>query len=246
MSADTERRSPAKRGGHSHDGHGHGHSHGLIDRSITRSREGLRAVGISLGVLLVTSILQGVIFVSTASVALLADLIHNAGDALTAIPVGIAFAMRSFVAEKRAGYFVVGAIFISACVAAVAAVDRLLNPQTLDHLGVLAGAGAIGFIGNEIAAQVRLRAGKRLNSPALIADGHHARIDGLVSLAVVASAIVVAVGFQLGDPIIGLVITLVILRITWQSFQTIREDPGLPGDGAEDFHRHGHAHGRGG
>ena len=246
MSADTERRSPAKRGGHSHDGHGHGHSHGLIDRSITRSREGLRAVGISLGVLLVTSILQGVIFVSTASVALLADLIHNFGDALTAIPLGAAFVLRSFVAEKRAGYFVVATIFISACVAAIAAVDRLLNPQTLDHLGVLAGAGAIGFIGNEIAAQVRLRAGKRLNSPALIADGHHARIDGLVSLAVVASAIVVAVGFQLGDPIIGLVITLVILRITWQSFQTIREDPGLPGDGAEDFHRHGHAHGRGG
>ncbi len=93
---------------------------------------------------------------------------------------------------------------------------------------------------------MRLRAGKRLNSPALIADGHHARVDGLVSLAVVASAIVVAVGFELGDPIIGLVITLVILRITWQSFQTIREDPGLPEEGAEDLHGHGHAHGRGG
>ncbi len=227
MSGVTEQHPPAK-----HHGHGHsdenGHSHGLIDRSIIRSREGLKAVGLSLGVLLATSILQGAILIVTGSVALLADLVHNVGDALTAIPVGIAFAMRSFVAEKRAGYFVVGAIFISAAVAAVAAVDRLINPQTLDHLGVLAAAGAVGFIGNEVAAQVRLRAGKRLSSPALIADGNHARTDGLVSLAVVASAIVVALGFNLGDPIIGLVITLVILRITWQSLQTIKADPGPP------------------
>jgi len=202
----------------------------LVDRSITRSRDGVRAVAISLAVLLLTSILQGVIFVATGSVALLADLIHNLGDALTAIPVGIAFVMRSFVAEKRAGYFVVAAIFVSACVAAVAAFDRLLNPQTLDHLPTLAIAGVIGFIGNEIAAQVRLRAGKRLSSPALIADGNHARTDGLVSLAVVASAITVALGLDLGDPIIGLVITLVILRITWQSLQTIKADPGPTSD----------------
>ena len=212
-------------------GHGpHGHSHGLVDRSITRSRDGLRAVAISLAVLLLTSIAQGLIFVATGSVALLADLIHNVGDALTAIPVGIAFVMRSFVAEKRAGYFVVAAIFVSACVAAIAAVDRLINPQTLDHLGTLALAGVIGFIGNEIAAQIRLRAGKRLSSPALIADGNHARTDGLVSLAVVASAITVALGFDLGDPIIGLVITVVILRITWQSLQTIKADPGPAAD----------------
>lgn len=216
--------------GHEHDDHdhGHGHSHGLVDRSIMRSRDGLKAVGISLGVLLLTSIVQGAIFLATGSVALLADLIHNVGDALTAIPVGIAFVMRSFVAEKRAGYFVVGAIFVSACVAAIAAIDRLINPQALDHLGILAAAGMAGFIGNEIAAQVRLRAGKRLNSPALIADGNHARIDGLVSLAVVGSAIVVALGFELGDPLIGLAITLVILRITWQSFQTIKAEPGMP------------------
>jgi len=193
-----------------------------------RSRDGLKAVAISLGVLLITSLLQSIIFVATHSVALLADLIHNVGDALTAVPVGIAFMMRSFVAEKRAGYFVVGAIFVSAVVAAVAAVDRLINPQTIDHLAILALAGAIGFVGNEIAAQVRLRAGKRLNSPALIADGYHARTDALVSLAVVGSAIVVALGFELGDPLIGLVITVVILRITWQSFQTIKAEPGLP------------------
>ena len=151
--------------------------------------------------LLVTSLPQGAIFVATGSVALLADLIHNFGDALTAIPLGIAFVMRSFVAEKRAGYFVVATIFISACVAAATAVERLINPQTLDHLGILAAAGAIGFVGNEIVAQIRLRAGGRLNSPALTAAG---------------------------NPIIGLVITLVILRITWQSFHTIKAEPGLP------------------
>jgi cation diffusion facilitator family transporter len=221
--------------GHSHGGHGH--SHWLVDRSITRSKDGLRTVGISLGVLLVTSILQGVIFITSGSVALLADLIHNFGDALTAIPLGIAFFMRSFVAEKRAGYFVVATIFISACVAAVEAINRLIHPQALTHLWVLAGAGVVGFLGNEIAAQVRLRAGRRLDSPALIADGNHARTDGFVSLAVVASAIVVALGVSVGDPIIGLVITVVILRITWQSIQTIKADPGLPPDG-EDHHPH--------
>jgi cation diffusion facilitator family transporter len=219
---------PARGHAHSHDGEGHGHSHGLVDRSITRSRAGLRAVAISLAVLLVTAAAQGAIFAATGSVALLADLIHNFGDALTAIPLGIAFLLRSFVAEKRAGYFVVAAILVSACVAAVEAVDRLIHPQTLDHLWVVAAAGLLGFAGNEIAAQVRLRAGRRLASPALIADGYHARADGFVSLAVVGSAAVVALGFERGDPIIGLVITLVILRITWQSIQTIKADPGVP------------------
>jgi cation diffusion facilitator family transporter len=215
--------------GTTHAGHGHGHSHGLIDRSITRSRDGMRTVAASLGVLMLTALIQTVIFTTTGSVALLADLIHNFGDALTAVPLGIAFVMRSFVAEKRAGWFVVATIFVSACVAAVEAVDRLVHPQTLHHLGVVAAAGAVGFVGNEIAAQIRLRGGRRLNSPALIADGNHARVDGFVSLAVVASAAVVAAGFRLGDPIIGLVITVVILRITWQSIQTLRtphDDPG--------------------
>jgi cation diffusion facilitator family transporter len=199
----------------------HEHSHGLVDASIKRSREGVRAVSISLAVLLATAILQAGIFVVTGSVALLADLIHNVGDALTAIPLGAAFLMRSPVAEKRAGYFVVLAIFVSAAVAAVEAVDRLIHPQHIDHLAVLALAGAIGFVGNEIAAQVRLRAGRRLDSPALVADGNHARVDGLVSLAVVASAIVVAVGLDVADPLIGLAITVVILRITWDSWRTI-------------------------
>jgi cation diffusion facilitator family transporter len=217
--------------GHGHAGEGHGHSHGLVDRSITRSRAGLRAVAMSLAVLLATAIAQGAIFVATGSVALLADLIHNFGDALTAIPLGIAFLLRSFVAEKRAGYFVVAAIFISACVAAGEAVTRLIHPQTLDHLWALAAAGVLGFIGNEVAAQVRLRAGRRLASPALIADGHHARADAYVSLAVVASAAGVATGLSIADPLIGLAITVVILRITSQSWVTVRgstptADPG--------------------
>jgi cation diffusion facilitator family transporter len=181
----------------------------------------VRAVSASLAVLLATAVAQALVFALTGSVALLADLIHNVGDALTAIPLGAAFLLRSQTAERRAGYFVVLAIFVSAVVAAIEAVHRLVDPQGIDHLAVLALAGVIGFAGNEVAAQVRLAAGRRLNSPALIADGNHARVDGLVSLAVVASAAVVALGLDVGDPLIGLAITLVILRITWQSWRTV-------------------------
>jgi cation diffusion facilitator family transporter len=200
----------------------HGHSHGLIDPSIVRSRAGVRAVSISLGVLLLTTLVQIVVFAASNSVALLADLIHNFGDALTAVPLGIAFFLRSARGEKGSGYFVVATIFFSACVALVQAIQRLVDPQPLDHLWALAAAGAIGFAGNEVAALIRLRAGKRLSSPALVADGYHARTDGFVSLGVVSSAIVVALGFEIGDPLIGLAITLVILRITWHSWRTIR------------------------
>jgi cation diffusion facilitator family transporter len=207
-------------------GHGHGHSHGLVDPAITRSRDGLRVVGVSLAVLAVTALAQTAIYVATGSVALLADLIHNAGDALTAIPLGAAFLLRSLKAEKRAGYVVVATIFVSACVALWQSVERLVTPEPLSDLGVLAAAGVIGFLGNEAAAYVRLRGGRRLSSPPLIADGYHARTDGLVSLAVVLSAAVVALGAPIGDPIIGLVVTLVILRITWQSFVTVRAEPG--------------------
>ena len=202
--------------------HDHGHSHGLVDRSIVRSRDGVRTVAISLGVLGATAAVQAVIYVASGSVALLADLIHNVGDALTAVPLGIAFFLRSLRGERIAGYFVVLAIFISACVALYEAVDRLVNPQELSHLWALAAAGAIGFLGNEIAAQVRLRGGRRLDSPALVADGNHARIDGFVSLGVVVSAALVAVGLDRADPIVGILITVVILRITWASWRTIR------------------------
>jgi cation diffusion facilitator family transporter len=205
-----------------YNGHSHGeHSHGLVDRSILRSREGLKAVAWSLGVLGLAAAAQTLIFLLTNSVALLADLIHNFGDALTAVPLAIAFYLRSYRGEKIAGLFVVLAIFVSACVALYETIQRFIHPQQLTHLWVLAAAGVIGFVGNEIAAQVRLRAGRHLASPALIADGNHARIDGFVSLAVIASAIVVALGFNRGDPIIGLVITIVILKITWDSWRTV-------------------------
>jgi cation diffusion facilitator family transporter len=205
---------------HDHD-HEHGHSHGLVDRSILRSRDGLKAVGWSLAILGLAAAAQTLIFVLTNSVALLADLIHNFGDALTAVPLAIAFYLRSFRAEKVAGLFVVLAIFVSACVALYETIQRFIHPQQLTHVWVLALAGLIGFVGNEIAARVRLRAGRRLASPALVADGNHARVDGFVSLGVVASAIVVALGYPRGDPAIGLVITVLILKITWDSWRTV-------------------------
>lgn len=206
---------------HAHE-NDHGHSHGLVDRSILRSRAGLRAVVLSLIVLGLTAGAQAAIFAVSNSVALLADLIHNTGDALTALPLGIAFVLRSVRGEKLAGLAVVLAIFVSACVALYETIMRFVHPQTLTHLWVLAAAGAIGFLGNELAARVRLRAGRRLASPALVADGNHARIDGFVSLGVVASALVVALGFRVADPIVGLLITLVILKITWDSWHTVR------------------------
>jgi cation diffusion facilitator family transporter len=200
----------------------HGHSHGLVEPSIVRSREGMKAVSSSLGVLGAAALAQAAVFILSGSVALLADLIHNAGDALTAVPLGIAFFLRSARAERLAGFAVVLAIFFSACVALYETIVRLIHPQNLSHLWLLAAAGMIGFVGNEIAARVRLRAGKRLASPALIADGNHARVDGFVSLGVIASAALVALGAPIADPLVGLAITFVILRIAWDSLRTVR------------------------
>ena len=215
---------------HEHHDHQHDHTHGLVDRSVLRSRDGVRTVAISLAVLGVTALFQVAVYVFSDSVALLADLIHNFGDALTAVPLGIAFMLRSLPAEKVAGLFVVAAIFVSACVALYETIRRLIDPQDLSHLWVLGAAGVVGFVGNEIAAQVRLRGGRRLHSPALTADGNHARVDAFVSLGVVASAILVAAGAEIADPIVGLAITAVILKITWDSWRTIRAtEPGEPG-----------------
>src|SRR5215210_2554528 len=214
---------------HDHDHHGgeHGHSHGLVDPSIVRSRAGVKAVSTSLAVLVIASVLQVVVFIASRSVALLADLIHNLGDASTAIPLGIAFFMRSFRGEKIAGLFVVATIFVSACVAFYETIQRFIHPQELSHLWALAAAGIIGFVGNEIAAVIRHRAGRRLASPALVADGNHARVDGFVSLGVVVSAAVVGLGYPRADPLVGMAITLVILKITWDSWWTIRNtEPG--------------------
>jgi cation diffusion facilitator family transporter len=204
------------------DVHAHGHSHGLVDPSITRSRDGVRTVSISLAILTITAIVQGTIYVATGSIALLADLIHNAGDALTALPLGAAFLLRSRLAERYSGLAVVLTIFASACVAAVFAVEKLISPLAPEHLLALGIAGVVGVVGNAIAAQVRTSAGKRLDSPALIADGAHARSDAIVSLGVVASAIFVALGVPIADPVIALVITAMILHITWESWHTVR------------------------
>jgi cation diffusion facilitator family transporter len=212
-------------GPHTHvgiDERGHGHSHGLVDESIKRSREGVKAVGLSFAVLAATAAAQVAIFTASGSVALLADLIHNFGDAATAVPLGAAFLLRSQRAERAAGLFVVAAIFISASVAGFEAISRLISSEAPTHLWTLASAGAIGYGGNTIAAFIRTNAGKRLDSPALIADGNHARADAYVSLAVIAGAVAVALGFPVADPLIGLAITAVILKITWDSWRTVR------------------------
>ena len=199
-----------------------GHSHGLVDPSIKRSREGLRVVGVSLLLLALTALVQAAIYIATGSIALLADLIHNAGDALTALPLAVAFALRSSRAERVAGLAVVLTILASAITAGIFAIERIIHPLAPEHLLALGLAGAIGVVGNAIAARVRLNGGRRLDSAALIADGNHARSDAIVSAGVILSATAVALGAPVADPIIGLVITVLILRITWESWNTVR------------------------
>ena len=182
----------------------------------------MRCVAKSLAILLLVSILQAIIFIATDSVALLADLIHNVGDALTAVPLGIAFFLRSRRGETAAGYGVIAALLISATVALYESVTRLADPPHVANLWVLALGGMVGFLGNEWAAQIRLRTGRRLSSPALIADGNHARVDGFVSLGVVASAGFVGAGVRIMDPVISLLITAVILKVTLDSWRTLR------------------------
>ena len=193
----------------------------MVDPAISRSREGVRAVAVSLAVLATAALAQTAVFAASGSVALLADVIHNYGDALTALPLGVAFFLRSERGERWAGVAVVLAIAVSAGVALYETVQRFIHPEHLTHLGLVALAGVIGFAGNELAARYRLRAGRRLSSPALVADGRHARADGIVSLGVVAVAALVALGATVADPLIGLAITILILRITWQSWRTV-------------------------
>jgi cation diffusion facilitator family transporter len=193
-----------------------------VDPSIKRSRDGVRVVLVSLAILGVTAVAQAAIYVATGSIALLADVIHNAGDALTAIPLGTAFLLRSERAERTAGLIVVLTILASALAAGTFAVLRIINPLAPTHLLALALAGCVGVIGNAIAARIRLDGGRRLASAALLADGEHARSDALVSIGVIASAIAVSLGAPVVDPIIGLVITAMILRITWESWRTVR------------------------
>lgn len=209
---------------HDHDSqHGHVHSHGLVDPSIVRSKAGVKAVSLSFAVLIITAIFQLIAYGKGNSVALLTDLIHNAGDAMTALPLGIAFFMRNKKAERWSGYLVVFLILVSALVALYTVIDRFINPFTPTNLWTIFIAGVIGFAGNELAAIIRTRAGKRLNSPALIADGKHAHTDSLVSLGVIVSVIFIAIGFPIMDPIVGLIVSLMIIRVTWQSWLIIRK-----------------------
>ncbi|MDQ6934719.1 MAG: cation diffusion facilitator family transporter [Actinomycetota bacterium] len=209
-----------------HDHHeqveGHSHSHGLMDASIVRSRVGVKAVALSLAVLLVSSLIQLGVFLLSDSVALLTDVIHNGGDALTAIPLGAAFLLRSRRGELWAGYCVVAVILASALLALVQVIERFLHPQTPTHLWALFIAGIVGVVGNEIAAGIRWRAGRRLESAALVADGNHARADGYVSAGIIVSAAFIALGAPIADPMIGLLITALILHTTWESWETIR------------------------
>ncbi|MCB1263602.1 MAG: cation transporter [Mycobacterium sp.] len=203
------------------------HSHDAadsIDDALESSAAGIRAVKISLIALGLTALIQVAIVVVSGSVALLADSIHNVADALTAVPLWIAFALGRKPASRRytygfgraedlAGLFVVAMIAVSAIVAGVESFRRLAHPADVSYLAWVAAAGVVGFIGNELVALYRIRVGRRIGSAALVADGLHARTDGLTSLAVVAGAAGVALGFPLADPIVGLLITVAILAI---------------------------------
>ena len=228
--------------GHAHDDHDHEHPGGLrgflsslfrphshdaadsVDAALESSEQGVRAVKISLVALGVTALAQAAVVVVTGSVALLADTIHNFSDALTAIPLWIAFvvgrrpASRRYTygygrAEDLAGVFIVAMIALSAVVAGYESVRRLLDPREIDHVGVVIAAGLIGFAGNELVAVYRIRVGRAIGSAALVADGLHARTDGFTSLAVVAGALGVLAGWDAADPVVGLLITVAILFV---------------------------------
>ncbi|MFI9506210.1 cation diffusion facilitator family transporter [Nocardia sp. NPDC052566] len=223
------------------------HSHDAadsVDDALEASAVGIRAVKISLVVLAITAALQVVVVVASGSVALAADTIHNFSDALTAVPLWIAFALGRRAATRRytygfgraedlAGLFVVGMIALSALVAGYEAVLRLVEPVPIEHLGLVAAAGLVGFLGNETVALHRIRVGRRIGSAALVADGLHARTDGFASLAVLAGAAGVALGFPLADAIVGLLITVAILAVLWTAVRDVLRrlmdgvDPGL-------------------
>ncbi|AKB50336.1 Cobalt-zinc-cadmium resistance protein [Methanosarcina barkeri str. Wiesmoor] len=218
---------------HSHErSHEHSHTHGTIDPSILTINKGLWAVKWSFIGLMITAVLQIFIVFISGSVALLADTIHNFGDASTAIPLAIAFSLARRKPSKRfsygygrvedlAGIIVVFLIFFSAAVAGYESVNRFLNPQPVEHLQAVAVAAIIGCIGNEIVAQFRMKVGKEIGSAALIADGYHARVDGFTSLAVLIGAIGIWLGYPIIDPLIGMLITISILKIVLDSSKLV-------------------------
>jgi cation diffusion facilitator family transporter len=205
-------------GGHSHD------TADQVDEALEADAAGRRALLISLAGLAVTAAIQAVVVVLSGSVALLGDTLHNVADALTAVPLLIAFRLARREPTKRytygygraedlGGLFVIAMIALSSALAAYEAIDRLIHPRTVTHLWFVAAAAVIGFAGNEIVAQYRIRIGRRIGSAALVADGLHARTDGFTSLAVLLGAVGVGLGWKQADPIIGLVITLAILGV---------------------------------
>ncbi|HET7471375.1 MAG TPA: cation diffusion facilitator family transporter [Gemmatimonadales bacterium] len=217
---------------HDHDHDHHGHHHGGVDPSVLSNERGLWAVKWSFLGLFVTAALQLLVVVLSHSVALLADTIHNFGDAATGVPLGIAFLFARRPPNRRfhygygrvedlAGLAVVLTILFSACVAAYEAVHRLYHPHPVQHLGAVALASVIGFAGNELVAVFRIRVGQEIGSAALVADGYHARTDGWTSLAVLLGAVGVYLGYPKADPLIGLIITVAILGIVWDSARTV-------------------------
>jgi len=205
-------------GGHSHD------SADQVDEALEADADGRRALLLSLAILLLTALIQGVVVWLSGSVALLGDTLHNVADALTAVPLLIAFRLARRPPTKRytygygraedlAGIFVIAMIALSSALAAYEAIDRLLNPRDISHLWAVAAAALVGFIGNEAVAHYRIRVGRRIGSAALVADGLHARTDGFTSLAVLLGVGGAALGWRWADPVTGLLITVAILGI---------------------------------
>ena len=219
--------------GHAHgDERVHAHTHGVVDPSITSTARGLWTLKWSFVGLFATAVLQAGVVALSGSVALLADTIHNFADAATAIPLGVAFLLGRRGVTKRftyglgrvedlAGLMIVATIAASALVASYEAIQRLLHPQGLEYLGAVMVAAVIGFLGNEAVAVFRIRVGRQIGSAALIADGYHARVDGWTSLAVLVGAIGVWAGYPLADPVVGLVISVAIFAIVWQSARLV-------------------------
>jgi len=227
---DSHKKSQSHEHNHRHDAHGH--THGAIDPSIFTTQRGIWAIKWSFLGLLATALFQVVVVLLSGSVALLADTIHNIGDAATAIPLWIAFTLarrrpsHRFTygygrVEDLAGVAIVFTILFSAVVAGYESIYRFFHPQTVTYLWAVIVASIVGFFGNEAVAQFRIKVGKEIGSAALIADGYHARVDGLTSLAVLFGAVGVWFGYPLADPIVGLLITVAILRIVWESGKSV-------------------------
>ncbi len=232
----------------------HGHNHARIDPSIATSNRGIWAVRWSFIGLFITAAIQLAVVIFSNSVGLLADTIHNFGDAATAIPLGIAFLFARKKPSARftygygrvedvAGVLVVLTIFVSAAVAAYESVQRLIHPQKVEHLAAVAVAAVIGFLGNEAVAIFRIRVGKEIGSAALIADGYHARTDGWTSLAVLFGALGVWLGYPKADAVIGVLITIAILVLVWRSAKDVfaRALDGIEPDVVSEIH-HAAAH----